>query len=55
MKVKHKPSASPQELGNKARRLRRNEVPRRLWRWLVALLAVIILVVSECLIVLPVE
>lgn len=54
MKAKHKPGDSPKELGGTTPRLRR-KAPHRLWRWLVALLVVIILIASECLIVLPVE
>jgi hypothetical protein len=55
MKPKHKSGASPNELGGKAPRKRRSEVPRRVWLWLVAILLVGILLAGECVMLLPVE
>lgn len=55
MKPKHKSGASPNELGGKARRQRRGEISRRFWLWLVTIVLVIVLLASECVMLLPVE
>lgn len=55
MKPKHKFGVSSKELGGKARRQRKGEISRRFWLWLVTIVLVIVLLASECIMLLPVE